>query len=195
MSFGVTRASTARAPATRLSFPILRGLSAPHQCRSRQPAWPAGFPRRSRTWRWRRTGRSWSAGTRATGSQRPQTSASLALAQVSRPSPFRTDSLFFNNSLLVFAEQIVSSRRATGDDSMQLETIKVFCDLINLRSFSKAAEANELSQPTVSRLVHQLEGRLGVTLIDRSKRPLQPTAPGQAYYEGCKRLLEQYTEL
>jgi DNA-binding transcriptional LysR family regulator len=78
---------------------------------------------------------------------------------------------------------------------MQLETIKVFCDLINLGSFSKAAEANEVSQPTVSRLVHQLEERLGGQLIDRSKRPLQSTALGQAYYEGCKRLLEQYTEL
>jgi DNA-binding transcriptional LysR family regulator len=78
---------------------------------------------------------------------------------------------------------------------MQLETIKVFCDLINLRSFSKAAKVNELSQPTVSRLVHYLEERLGGQLIDRSKRPLQPTALGQAYYEGSKRLLEQYTEL
>src|SRR3954463_8566204 len=78
---------------------------------------------------------------------------------------------------------------------MQLETIKVFCDLINLGSFSKAAKANELSQPTVSRFVHQLEERLGGQLVDRSKRPLQPTALGRAYYEGCKRLLEQYAEL
>src|SRR5436190_17203495 len=78
---------------------------------------------------------------------------------------------------------------------MRLETIKVFCDLINSGSFSKAAEANELSQPTVSRLVHQLEDRLGGQLIDRSKRPLQFTPLGQAYCEGCKRLLEQYWEL
>jgi len=78
---------------------------------------------------------------------------------------------------------------------MQMETIKIFCDLINLRSFSKAAEANEISQPTVTRLVQELEERLGVQLIDRSKRPLQPTELGQAYYEGCKRLLEQYIEL
>ena len=47
----------------------------------------------------------------------------------------------------------------------------------------------------MSRFVHQLEERLGGQLIDRSKRPLQPTVLGQAYYEGCKRLLEQYTEL
>src|SRR5215470_11470346 len=78
---------------------------------------------------------------------------------------------------------------------MQLETIKVFCDLVNLGSFSKAATTNEISQPTVSRVVQQLEDRLGGQLIDRSKRPLQPTELGRAYYEGCKRLLEQYTEL
>src|SRR5690242_18127786 len=78
---------------------------------------------------------------------------------------------------------------------MRLETIKVFCDLIDSGSFSEAAEANGLSQPTVSRFVHQLEGRLGGQLVDRSKRPLQPTSLGQGYYEGCKRLLEQYAEL
>jgi DNA-binding transcriptional LysR family regulator len=78
---------------------------------------------------------------------------------------------------------------------MQLETIKVFCDLVSLGSFSKAARSNEISQPTVSRFVQQLEERLGGQLIDRSKRPLQPTELGQAYYEGCKRLLAQYTEL
>jgi DNA-binding transcriptional LysR family regulator len=78
---------------------------------------------------------------------------------------------------------------------MQLESMKVFCDLVNLGSFSRAAQSNEISQPTVSRCVQQLEERLGAQLIDRSKRPLQPTELGQAYYEGCKRLLEQYTEL
>jgi DNA-binding transcriptional LysR family regulator len=78
---------------------------------------------------------------------------------------------------------------------MPLEAIKVFCDLVACRSFSKTAEANQLSQPTVSRLVHHLEERLGGLLIDRTKRPLQPTALGQAYYEGCKGLLEQYVEL
>lgn len=78
---------------------------------------------------------------------------------------------------------------------MQMEALKVFCDIVDLRSFSKAAEANELSQPTVSRLVQQLEDRLEGQLIDRSKRPLQLTPLGQAYYDGCKRLVEQYIEL
>jgi DNA-binding transcriptional LysR family regulator len=43
--------------------------------------------------------------------------------------------------------------------------------------------------------VKELETHLGGELIDRSKRPLQLTTLGQAYYEGCKGLLEQYVEL
>src|SRR3954470_20208707 len=78
---------------------------------------------------------------------------------------------------------------------MQFEALKMFCDLATFRSFSKAAEANSISQPTVTRLIHQLEARLGGQLIDRSQRPLQLTALGKTYYEGCKRLLEQYAEL
>jgi DNA-binding transcriptional LysR family regulator len=78
---------------------------------------------------------------------------------------------------------------------MQLEAIKVFCDLATLRSFSKAAAANGRSQPAVTRIVQELEERLGGLLVDRSHRPLQLTELGQAYYEGCKRLLEQFAEL
>lgn len=78
---------------------------------------------------------------------------------------------------------------------MPMEALKVFCDLVDCRSFSRAAEANDLSQPTVTRIVHDLEARLGGQLIDRSKRPLQLTALGQSYYEGCKGLLEEYIEL
>ncbi len=78
---------------------------------------------------------------------------------------------------------------------MQLEALKVFCDLATSHSFSRTAEMNHLSQPTVTRIVHQLEARLGGLLIDRSKRPLQLTALGRAYYEGCKSLLDQYIEL
>ena len=52
-----------------------------------------------------------------------------------------------------------------------------------------------LTQSAASQIVHQLEKRLGVQLIDRSTRPLQLTPLGQAYYEGCKELVEQYLEL
>jgi DNA-binding transcriptional LysR family regulator len=40
-----------------------------------------------------------------------------------------------------------------------------------------------------------LERRLGVTLIDRSHRPLELTPSGKQFYNGCRQVLEQYNEL
>src|SRR5437899_3165454 len=78
---------------------------------------------------------------------------------------------------------------------MQLEFLKVFCDVARHRSFSQAAASNGRSQSAVSQIVLQLEKDLGVQLIDRSTRPLQLTAVGKQYYEGCNSIVEQYREL
>ncbi len=78
---------------------------------------------------------------------------------------------------------------------MQLKSLKVFCDIIRLGSFSKAAELNGVSQPSASQLVHQLEDRLGAQLIDRSKRPFVVTEAGRLYFEGCRDLVHRYEEL
>jgi DNA-binding transcriptional LysR family regulator len=78
---------------------------------------------------------------------------------------------------------------------MQIEALEVFCDVALHRSFSQAAQLRGVTQSAASQVVSQLENRLGVQLIDRSTRPLQLTALGQTYYEGCKALLEQYVEL
>lgn len=78
---------------------------------------------------------------------------------------------------------------------MQLTSLKVFCDVARHRSFSQAALANEITQSAVSHIVSQLERRMDVQLIDRSTRPLQLTSLGQAYFEGCRALLDQYEEL
>ena len=75
---------------------------------------------------------------------------------------------------------------------MALRSIELFCDIVAHHSFSKAAEARGLSQPAVSQAVQQLEERLGVELIDRSKRPFELTAAGQVYYERCSRLLDEF---
>jgi DNA-binding transcriptional LysR family regulator len=79
--------------------------------------------------------------------------------------------------------------------SMQFESLKVFCDVARQRSFSDAATSNEISQSAVSQIVHQLEKRLGVRLVDRSRRPLQLTREGQVYYDGCKRLVAEYLDV
>ncbi len=78
---------------------------------------------------------------------------------------------------------------------MQLESLKVFCDVARCRSFSQAALANHLTQSAASQAVLQLEKHLGVQLIDRSVRPLQLTPLGQRFHQGCRELVERYYEL
>jgi DNA-binding transcriptional LysR family regulator len=78
---------------------------------------------------------------------------------------------------------------------MQLEALKIFCDVVRWASFSRGAAENSVSQSCASQTVHQIEERLGVKLIDRSKRPLVPTPQGRVYYEGCKDLVGRYLEI
>jgi DNA-binding transcriptional LysR family regulator len=87
------------------------------------------------------------------------------------------------------------SKSEVYDRNMQLESLKVFCDIGRLASFSRAAAENHLSQSAASQIVHQLEKQLGAQLIDRSERPLKLTAVGKAFAEGCKAILERYAEL
>src|SRR5437660_12912921 len=84
---------------------------------------------------------------------------------------------------------------ADGQGVMQLESLKIFCDVVRWASFSRGAQENDISQSSASQAVHQLELRLGVKLIDRSKRPLVLTAHGKVYYEGCKELVGRYFEV
>ncbi|MCG8586050.1 MAG: LysR family transcriptional regulator [Pirellulales bacterium] len=78
---------------------------------------------------------------------------------------------------------------------MQLRSLKVFCDVVARRSFSRAADENGISQSAASQVVHQLEDRMSVKLIDRSKRPFVLTPEGEAYYGGCRKLVERYLAL
>ncbi len=78
---------------------------------------------------------------------------------------------------------------------MQLRSLKVFCDVVSRRSFSRAAEENGISQSAASQVVHQLEERMGAKLIDRSKRPFVLTPEGEMYYGGCRKLVERYLAL
>lgn len=79
--------------------------------------------------------------------------------------------------------------------AMQLESLKIFCDVARLASFSRAARENDVSQSSASQVVLQLEQRLGARLLDRSKRPLVLTEAGRIYYEGCKGILGEFQEL
>ena len=78
---------------------------------------------------------------------------------------------------------------------MHVKSLKVFCDVVGRRSFSRAADDNGMTQSGASQIVHQLEDHLGVKLLDRSKRPLELTAEGQVYYDGCRRLVKKLNSL
>src|SRR5947209_5981710 len=78
---------------------------------------------------------------------------------------------------------------------MQLEALKVFCDVVRWASFSRGAAENGVAQSSASQTVQRLEEHLGVRLIDRSKRPLVLTPQGKLFYEGCKELVGRYQEL
>jgi DNA-binding transcriptional LysR family regulator len=78
---------------------------------------------------------------------------------------------------------------------MHVKSLKVFCDVVRRRSFSRAADENGISQSGASQIVHHLEDHLAVKLIDRSKRPFVLTPEGEAYYQGCRKLVQRYYAL
>jgi DNA-binding transcriptional LysR family regulator len=78
---------------------------------------------------------------------------------------------------------------------MHIESLKVFCDLIDTRSFSKAAAKNFISQSAVSQQVRAFEEKFERTLVERSRKGLVPTAAGLSFYKGCREILDRYNAL
>jgi DNA-binding transcriptional LysR family regulator len=78
---------------------------------------------------------------------------------------------------------------------MHIESLKVYCDLIETRSFSKAASKNFISQSAVSQQVKALEDRFNRKFVERSRGGLVPTAAGLAFYNGCREVLERFEML
>ena len=72
---------------------------------------------------------------------------------------------------------------------MDTRQLAAFCAVVDRRSFSQAAEALGVTQPAVSLQVRSLEKRLGVQLLDRSGRRVEPTEAGERLYRGAQRLL------
>jgi len=78
---------------------------------------------------------------------------------------------------------------------MDLETANIFCDLVEIKNFSRTADLHGISQSAVSQQLAQLEMSHKTQFINRKKRPLELTIPGQAFYRACKDLLERYDQL
>src|SRR3989449_10003920 len=77
---------------------------------------------------------------------------------------------------------------------MNLDTLKLYCDVVRLRSFSRAAAANGITQSAASQSIQQLEGELDVPLLDRSRGPLVATKAGRVFFDACRGLLQGFAK-
>ncbi len=78
---------------------------------------------------------------------------------------------------------------------MNLDVMKTFCDLVETGSFSKAAEANYVSQSAVSQQLAKLERDLSTQLISRGGGLVAPTDAGGAFYQGAKAMLRRCEQM
>jgi DNA-binding transcriptional LysR family regulator len=77
---------------------------------------------------------------------------------------------------------------------LDLDRAKLFRDIAQSRSVSRGAKMNGISQSAASQHLQDLEQHLGVTLLDRSSRPLTVTETGKLYLEMCRDILRRQDE-
>lgn len=75
------------------------------------------------------------------------------------------------------------------------DAAEIFVAVVEAGSFSAAARALKLSKSHVSRQVSRLENRLGTQLLQRTTRKLALTQTGAVYFEQCRDLVNQLSEL
>ncbi len=73
---------------------------------------------------------------------------------------------------------------------MDIRRLEVFCKVVDLGSFTRAAEAALLSQPSVSEHIRTLEEHYNEKLIDRLGRRAQPTHAGKILYQYARRIIQ-----
>jgi DNA-binding transcriptional LysR family regulator len=78
---------------------------------------------------------------------------------------------------------------------MQLESLKMFCDVVETGSFSRAAQLNHVTQSAVSQQIRALENRYAQRLLSRSARQVTPTPAGERLFRGCKEILARFVEV
>ena len=76
----------------------------------------------------------------------------------------------------------------------QLQSLRVFCRVAELESFTAAADRLEMSTAAASKHVQQLEHKLGVRLLHRTSRKVSLTESGRSYWESVKTILEDLEE-
>lgn len=78
---------------------------------------------------------------------------------------------------------------------MQIESLKLFCDLAETKSFTKAAQINGVTQSAVSQQISSLETKFAAALIERSKKKFTLTKEGETLYKYSNQIAQSYDEL
>ncbi|MBT2299958.1 LysR family transcriptional regulator [Variovorax paradoxus] len=76
----------------------------------------------------------------------------------------------------------------------RLDAMRVFVRIVDLQSFTRAADELQLPRATVTHTIQQLEKRLGARLLHRTTRHVSATLDGEAYYQRCQQLLSDFEE-
>lgn len=74
---------------------------------------------------------------------------------------------------------------------MDMETLKLLRDVMRTRSFTDVANARGVAPSSISRTIAALETELGIRLLQRSTRKLEPTEAGLKYVERISRVLDE----
>ncbi|MBD9456150.1 LysR family transcriptional regulator [Pseudomonas sp. PDM05] len=72
-----------------------------------------------------------------------------------------------------------------------LNDMALFVEVVKARSFTRAAETLGIPNSTLSRRISELEKGIGLRLLHRTTRKIEPTEAGQLYFERCKRLVDE----
>ena len=78
---------------------------------------------------------------------------------------------------------------------MQIESLRVFCDLAESRSFTSAARINQITQSAVSQQISSLERHFDTLLIERSKKMFRLTKEGKMLYDHSKEIINTFETL
>jgi DNA-binding transcriptional LysR family regulator len=73
----------------------------------------------------------------------------------------------------------------------RLQAMVMFVNVVETEGFTSAARKLDASTSVVSRLVTELEDRLGVRLLTRTTRVIRLTEAGAAYFDDCRRILNE----
>ena len=78
---------------------------------------------------------------------------------------------------------------------MQIESLKIFCDLAETESFTRAAQINSVTQSAVSQQISSLERHFKSLLIERSKKKFRLTREGEVLYDFSKQIIQTFDSL